>query len=107
MSSLQRNLTKLRRIRKSSVSERKRLLKNADKDLVQCICDCAYNCINSNVPITSAQYKRLARHKQTLRKLSKKGESWKKKKKVISQSGGFILPLLAPIFASIIGNLIA
>ena len=107
MSSLQRNIAKLRRIRKSSISERKRILNDADEDLVQCICDCAYNCINSNVPITSAQYKRLAQHKHTLRRLSKKGESWKKKKEVINQSGGFILPLLVPIFASFIGSLIA
>ena len=107
MSSLKRNLAMLRRLRKSGVKDRKKLLKNADKNLVQCICDCAYNCINRNVPVSPAQYKKLARHKNILRRLCKKGETWKKKKQVITQSGGFLLPLLAPVLASLVGSLIA
>ena len=107
MSSLRQNIPILQRLRKSRYSTRKEILKNADRKLVQCICDCAYNCINNNVHLTQAQFNKLARHKQTLRRLSKKGESWKKKKQVINQSGGFLLPLLVPIFASVIGNLIA
>ena len=107
MTSLRNNLKKLRRLQKAAVGERKRLLKNADNELVQCICDCAHNCINNNVPLTNAQFTKLAKHKRTLRRLCKPGESWKQKKKVILQSGGFLLPLLVPILASVLGGLLA
>ncbi|KAF4527397.1 hypothetical protein B566_EDAN016140, partial [Ephemera danica] len=79
----QNNLMLLRRIGKSNPRARKALLKNVDKDMVQCICECAHNTIYSNVPVTKPQFKKLSRHKRLLRQLAKKGESWKKKKKVI------------------------
>ena len=106
MSSLRKNLMLLRRIGKSNPRARKALLKNVDKEMVQCICECAHNTIYSNVPVTKPQFKKLSRHKRLLRQLAKKGESWKKKKKVIlRQSGGFLLPLLAPILGSLLGSI--
>jgi predicted metalloprotease len=102
MTSLRKNVSLLRKLKSSKPSVRNKILKNADKELVTCICECAYNTLNNNVPLSRGQLNRLARHKRTLRKLAKRGESWKKKHKIISQSGGFILPLLAPIIGGLL-----
>ncbi|KAF4529188.1 hypothetical protein B566_EDAN017653 [Ephemera danica] len=83
MSSLRKNLLILRRLSKSKPKVRKEILKHADKELVRCICECAHNTIYNNVPVTEPQLKRLSRHKRMLRRLAKKGESWKKKKQTI------------------------
>lgn len=97
MKSLRENAVELKQLRYSKPTRRKQMLKNASRKLVQCICECAHNTINKNVPLTEAQFKRLAPYKHTLRKLCKRGETWDKKKKIINQSGGFLLPLLVPI----------
>jgi hypothetical protein len=106
MRSLRKNLPKLLRIRRAKPTERKRLLEEADDSLVRCICETAHNCLNNNIPLTSAQYRKLSRHKNTLRRLTKKGESIKKKKKILKQSGGFILPLLAPVIGWLLGKIL-
>jgi len=102
MHSLRKNLAKLKRLRKAGPGKRREMLKNADRDLVQCLCECAHNCIYNRLPMTQAQFKQLAKHKQTLRKLSKPGENWKKKKTIIRQSGGFLLPLLGTVFSTLL-----
>ncbi|KAF4524189.1 hypothetical protein B566_EDAN011022 [Ephemera danica] len=56
--------------------------------------------------VTTPQLKRLSRHKRMLRRLAKKGESWKKKKQaIVRQSGGFLLPLLAPILGTFLSSI--
>lgn len=104
MKAVRKYLTKLKKLKRVSPAERKKLLKEADDGLIHCICECAHNTLNSNVPLTSAQFTRLARHKRILRRLSQSGESVKKKRKIIQQSGGFLLPLLAPILGALLGN---
>jgi hypothetical protein len=106
MRSLRKNLPKLLRLRKAKPAKRKKLLEEADDSLVHCICETAHNCLNTNIPLTGAQYLRLSRHKKTLRRLTKKGESIKKKRKILKQSGGFILPLLAPVLSWLLGKIL-
>ena len=107
MSSLRKNLMILRKLSKSKPKVRKEFLKHADKELVRCICECAHNTIYNNVPVTKPQLKRLSRHKRMLRRLAKKGESWKKKKQaIVRQKGGFLLPLLAPILGTFLSSIV-
>jgi hypothetical protein len=106
MRSLRKNLPKLLRLRRAKLAERRRLLDDADDSLVQCICETAHNCLKSNIPLTRAQYRKLSRHKNTLRLLSRKGDSISKKRKIIKQSGGFVLPLLAPLLGWLIGKVL-
>jgi hypothetical protein len=97
MRSVRKNLGALLRLRKASSKRRQKLLCDSDDSVVQSICEIAYNCLNNNIPLTEAQYKKLSPHKKTLRRLAKRGESIKRKRGVIRQCGGFLLPLLAPI----------
>lgn len=83
------------------------MLENACDDFVMCLCEISQNTLNSTVPLTNCQYKKLLRHKSILRKLIDKKIPVKKKKSVIlRQKGGFILPLLAPILGAIVQGIL-
>jgi hypothetical protein len=94
----------LKKLLKCRPKKRTDILKNADDDLIRCICECSANTIiYRNVPLTESQLKKLSPHKNILRYLSNKRIGLKKKKaKIIKQSGGFLLPLLAPILTNIL-----
>ncbi|KAF4532663.1 hypothetical protein B566_EDAN002898 [Ephemera danica] len=93
-------------IAKARPDLRKTLVQMADEDVIRAICECADNTLKGHVNLTSVQKRRLARYKKTLRRLVKRGEGWKKKRDLILQSGGFLLPLLAPVLGSVLAALI-
>jgi predicted nucleic acid-binding protein len=96
----------LRALHKASPSMRKSMLKAADCGLIHSICECVYNTIRGNVKLTPNQKTRLSRHKKLLRKIMHRGQSWKKRKKLINQKGGAFLPLiLAPLLSGVLSNL--
>jgi CHAD domain-containing protein len=103
---LRRNATILKTISKATPSARKKLLKLADESLIRSICECCENTIKGRVKLSPIQKKRLLRHKRILRRLAKSGDNWKQKKKFIVQSGGFIIPLLAPVLGTL-GSILA
>jgi hypothetical protein len=97
----------LKKLCKSSPHMRISILKNADDELVRCLCECALNTIKNNVALTDRQFKKLSPHKKILRFLANKRIGLKTKKvKIIKQTGGFLLPLLVPILSSIIASMI-
>jgi hypothetical protein len=104
---LQTYLPVLKKLKRCGKKERKKILSKADNGLIECLCDCAHNTLNKNIPLTSNQFKKLSRHKKILRSLASKKVSIKKKKSVIvRQCGGFLLPLLAPILGAILQGLV-
>jgi histone H3/H4 len=104
---LQDHVPTLRRLVKSGNKERQKIIDQADDELIKCICECAQNTINSNVPLTERQLKKLFKHKDIVRKLACKNLSIRaKRKKIKSQKGGFLLPLLAPILTAVIENIL-
>ncbi|KAG8238309.1 hypothetical protein J437_LFUL017844 [Ladona fulva] len=90
----------LRFLASCSPSLRKSLLEAADSGLIRIICEIVDNTLKGVVQLNPSQKQRLARHKKILRKIAEKSGCWKKKKKIIVQSGGFILPLLLPIVSA-------
>lgn len=105
---LRKNLSNLRKIFKSKPEKRNQYLKEADSELVKCLCECAINVLNSNVPINQRQTTVLGKHKNLLRLLANRKVSLKSKKsKILRQGGAFILALLRPVLAAIAVNLIA
>jgi hypothetical protein len=85
---------------------RKSLLENGNKVLIQALCECVLNILLGNVNIDDEQKDKLRKHKNLLRNISKKGDSWKEKKKILQKGGSLILPLLFPIISSIISAFI-
>ena len=80
------------------------ILKRADKDLLKCLSECAYNILRGNVKLKPAEKARLTKYKQKLRKVSDKKTSLKEKQKLV-QTGGFLPALLAPLLTSVIAPL--
>ncbi|XP_038076220.1 uncharacterized protein LOC119744384 [Patiria miniata] len=90
---LKDNIHALHILSKSSSKRRKAILKNADKELVTCLCECALNVLKGRVPLSPSQKKKLARHKAHLRALADKKSSHVKRKELLVQKGGFLGPL--------------
>jgi hypothetical protein len=104
---LQRNLHYLQILSKAKKPQRIALINTANKDLILCLCDCALNFLNGNIPFTEKEIKKLVRYKNQIRYLARKDKKdLKKKKEVIVQAGGFLPLLLTPIL-SLAGSLIA
>ena len=82
----------------------KAILRGADKDLLQCLSECALNIVKGNVPLTSAQKGGLSKYKQKLRKVADKKVSLKQKQKIV-QTGGFASALLVPLIGKVIAPL--
>lgn len=92
---VKRNLQVLRAVALMKPKQRKLILKAADKELIQSLCECALNLLRGNIKIDTNKKVKLSRFKTVLRRLVKSGESFKKKKSFIVQKGGGILfPLL-------------
>lgn len=82
----------------------KAILKGADKDLLQCLSECAHNILRGNVPLTPNQKAKLTKYKQKIRQVADKQTSLKTKQKTF-QTGGFLPALLAPLLSSVIAPL--
>lgn len=89
-----------------SSKQRVAILKKADPKLVRCICECALNILRGNVALKLPYKRRLKRYAGILRRLADKNNSWKNKKRLIIQRGGFLPLLLAPIVGTVLSRLI-
>ena len=102
---LKDNAHTLRVLSKASPKQRKAILQYANNDLIKCLCECALNILKGTVPLTSAQKKKLQRHKNHLRALADKKTPLVKRKRVLVQKGGFLGSLIAPILSTLGGLL--
>lgn len=65
-----------------------------------------YYILRGNVPLKHSHKRRLKWYACLLRHLADKNNSWKNKKRLIVQRGGFLPLLLAPILGSVLSRLI-
>jgi hypothetical protein len=104
---LERNINHLKILSKAIKPQRESIINTASKDLILCICDCAYNCLNGNIPLTDKQIKQLVRYKKQIRRLANKDcNTLRENKEIILQNGGFLPLILTPVL-SIAGSLLA
>lgn len=106
MSSLQHYRSELRALCKCKGKQRKLILQKASGGLIRTIAQVAKNTINGNIRLSPRQKLRLRRHKKTLRALSLAKSSIKRRRRLLLQKGGALLPLLlAPIVSAVAGSL--
>lgn len=104
---LNRNIVYLQTLSKAKGPLRTAIINSAPNDLIICICDCAHNFLNGNIPFTEKEVQHLSRYKDIVRYLGKnKKKQIKEKRQLIVQNGGFLPLLLTPIL-SIVGSLLA
>ena len=80
----------------SSPSQRKVVIKSASEYLILTLCEIAVNVLKGKVPLNPTQFQKLKKKKAGIRLIADKNVCLlKKKKKLLNQSGGFVLPLLS------------
>ena len=105
-SSAVRNADTIRALSKLNPAQRTALLKVADKQVIEAICECVYNILRGNVELKAGEKKKLKKYQKILRILGLNKGCWKRKKRYILQTGGAFLPaLLAPILGGVLGSL--
>ena len=82
------------------------LLASADDELIKVIVECAINTLNGNHKLTIDEKGNLKKYKNRLRALVNPKISFKSKRKLLVQKGGFIVPLLASVLSGVKGSLI-
>src|SRR5215471_19268112 len=94
-------------LNKATPKLRKAIVSKCCPDLVKCISEVALNVLRGNIELSDLSVKELRKHKASIRKIASRHVSLGKKKKIINQKGGFLLPLLAavlPTLATILTN---
>lgn len=76
------------------------ILKNCDRQLAQCLCECVYNLLHGNIPLDKKSQENLHKYRYQMRHLCSKSKL-KQKKKILVQHGGFLKFLLPLVLASI------
>lgn len=99
---IKKNISVLKLLSKANKKKRDKILDDADEELIKCLCEIGENTLYNNVSLNDCQYKKLSRHRKSIRKLCKKGESWKKKKKFLKQTGGFLPYLIGPLLSFVL-----
>lgn len=72
----------------------KSLIQSANKDQVNCLCEIALNVVNRYIPIHSSTSQVLCNHKKTICAIADSKVPLSKRKKILVQKGGAILPLI-------------
>ena len=104
---LKKTLPLLNSLHRSPSRRRKDILRDAPTDLILSICELALNVLRGNIPLTTKQYRVLKIQKKWIKLFDDKRASVERKRKVINQSGGFLLPLLSvaiPFISSLIAS---
>lgn len=106
-SRVKRHLSLMELIYKSKPHMRRLIISKASPDFINALCELALNVLKGNVPLSSNQYKQLQKQKSVIRFVADKKVKALKKKKAITQRGGFLLPLLGaaiPFLTSLISR---
>lgn len=98
---LERNWGFLKLLAKCTPKRRCEILSVCDNDLIKCIDDCSHNILKGNIPIGEYHLENLKKHKKTIREVSKRRNSLKKKRDILVQNGGSLPALLIPILTII------
>ena len=87
----------------------KKIIKNANRDLLKAISEISLNMLRGNLPLTLAQKKKLKPHRHVMRRITDKNTNLTAKRKYI-QKGGFLasllsvgLPLIIKSISSLVG----
>jgi len=73
-----------------------------DDDLIKAIVECAINTLNGNHKLTEDDKGKLSKYKNRLRVLVNPNITFKIKRKLLIQKGGFIVPLLTNFLSGVI-----
>jgi len=80
---------------------RKAIISKCNKELVNCKSECLLNVLNGKIKLPGCVTRKLQKHKAALRKISDRRVPLSKKKKLIIQRGGKLLPLFSAVLQTL------
>jgi len=94
----------LKRIAKLGDKAKRDFVRKCDKELLDCVSECAKNVIKGNVPLTARQKEKLRRCREDLRELSVKKTALRRKRRILQKGGflGALLPLVLGVLSSVL-----
>ena len=110
MNKINKNKDSLMAIATSKKAVRNGIIDNANKELINTLCECCYNVLNGNIPLNDEQKKLLYKDRHKLRKIVKPASLEVKKKLLKNQKGGFlnlVIPAAIAVISSIISSFIS
>lgn len=102
---LRRHWALLKALVKAKPAIRQSILRTANNDLIAAIAEIALNILKGKIPLKERQKNILKKWRTCIKKLSDKKYPISRKRRLVSQSGGFIGPLLSfaiPLIAGLI-----
>lgn len=107
MKRLKSNKHFLHILKNANPKVRKAILQSADDDLIKALLECVINTLNGNHSLSGKEKSKLCKYKNCFRNLANPKISLKKKRKILIQKGGFLIPLLGSILSGLVGRLLA
>ena len=107
MKRLKSQLHFLHILKSAKPQARRLLLASADDEFIKALFECAINTLNGNHKLNEEEKSKLSKYKSRLRALVNPKVTFKSKRKLLIQKGGFIVPLLTSILSGVIGTLIS
>lgn len=104
---VKRNLPVLKALVALKPKDRRAFLCQASEDLILTLSEISLNVLKGNIPLTKKQYTKLSKQKKFIKLFANHKTGVKHKRKVVSQTGGFLLPLLSiavPFLSSLIAG---
>ena len=80
---------------------RRAILANSKKELLNSVCECDLNVLQGNVKLSNCKKRKLRKFRRQLRTVADRHVPLARKKKLIIQSGGFLVPLLSVVLPTI------
>lgn len=100
-----RNLPLLKLLYKATPKQRRAILQSSSDELILTLCEVALNVLHGTIPLTANQHQKLKKRKKEIKITADQKINVKKKRRILNQRGGFLLPLLSvaiPFITSLI-----
>jgi len=107
LNAIRKHLPVLKRLANAkSAKSRVNIIKKCNASTIDALCSCALNATKGTLPLTLTQRKTLRKFKPIIKKLIRPKLHHSKKRKLLSQRGGFLGSVIAGL-ASLIPSLIS
>ena len=101
-----KNLELLKALNECGSVKKREILESVNPEVVNAVCDCIHNVLQGNIPISNLSKEKLQKKKTILRKLTKRGTTAKDRRKILTQKGSGLFPLLPLILGPALGQVL-
>ena len=101
-----KNLDFLNALCQCNTTQKNQLLKSARPEVINAVCDCIHNVLIGTVPISDQKKRKLESKKNILRKIIARKTKAVQRKRLLTQKGSGLLPLLPLILGPALGQLL-